>query len=558
MTPLTLVMQQSTFTMYTLKAAIIAIIVLSVSSSYAQHIGINVDDPSAQLHIQHVRDTSVYTTIDFEDQSNPLPTFSSWTISDDDAPEGDYYLSSLPWDFAEAFEWNLTDSIPQGQKLYISYYMRYDLAATDLLVVGSRAIDGPATSAWQLYTDTLYSSNSFSASALFLSGNVASHVDFDSITIFQDPNEGKTLRLDDGYQQEGWILTTDAHGNAKWSHGGQTSAVQYLLYDQNKLALHPATNTLDIKHLSLDDAVLELKSNRSLWWKRNGINTTGEYSLNLSESGTALGSHSATIGKSTHATGSYALAYGQSVTAEGDHSLAGGSHIVAKSYGEVALGQYPQIQNTPTTDSWVPDDYLLVLGNGTTAADSSNALTVLKSGEVGIGNIIPDNHQLAIKHGTSEGLQIMLDSTGTYWHYSVADNGDLLMGQNGTYIFIYDANSGAFYNYSDPKLKQNMLALPSALSTLSTLPLYIYQYDGKSETSVGVNAQELAKRYPDLVKKQRRDATDEEYLAVNYQGLNIYAIKALQELSEKHTKLEQTVLELKNDIRQLKAMMDRQ
>jgi len=196
-----------------------------------------------------------------------------------------------------------------------------------------------------------------------LSGNVASHVDFDSITIFQDPNEGKTLRLDDGYQQEGWILTTDAHGNAKWSHGGQTSAVQYLLYDQNKLALHPATNTLDIKHLSLDDAVLELKSNRSLWWKRNGINTTGEYSLNLSESGTALGSHSATIGKSTHATGSYALAYGQSVTAEGDHSLAGGSHIVAKSYGEVALGQYPQIQNTPTTDSWVPDDYLLVLGN---------------------------------------------------------------------------------------------------------------------------------------------------------------------------------------------------
>jgi len=546
--------QYKSIVMYLKKVTLTLLSIVSFYSIQSQHVGINVDAPTAQLHIEHIRDTTTFTTINFEDQTNPIPTFSSWTITNGDAPEGDFYLSSLPWDFAEAMEWNLTDSVPQGQKLYISYYMRYDLDISDQVIVGPRFVEGPATSGWQKYTDTLYSSNSFSVSSLMLSGNPLSHFDLDSITIFQDPNEGKTLRINDGYQQEGWILTTDHNGYAKWSHGGQTTAMQFLYYDQNKLAMHPPGNSIDIKQLSREDAVLELKSNKSLWWKRNGLNSTGTYSINLSELGTSTGSHSANFGKSTHAPGSYALSYGQTVTAEGDHSFAGGTNTLAKSYAEIALGQFGKLQSSPSQDTWSNNDYLMVLGNGTSSGNTSNALTVLKNGEVGIGDIVPNDHQLAIKHGYNEGLQIMLDSTGSYWHYSVANNGDLLMGQNGTYIFIYDAAAGAFYNYSDPRLKNDMVPLSSALTAITTLPLYSYSYKGQKSPTVGVSAEQLANTYPDLIRKQKRDDGEEEFLAVNYQGLNIYAIKALQELSEKHNKLELKVQELEN---QMKSLLDK-
>ena len=118
-------------------------------------------------------------------------------------------------------------------------------------------------------------------------------------------------------------------------------------------------------------------STRALW----------AYSAAMGDSTTASGYASTAMGSFTSASGSRSTAIGYFTTASGDTSTAMGYWTTAQPYASLAIGRYNVVSGTP--GSWVDTEPVFIIGNGASAGSPSNALTVLKNGNVGIGTTEP-------------------------------------------------------------------------------------------------------------------------------------------------------------------------
>ncbi|MFN8886486.1 MAG: hypothetical protein ACK5WF_03425, partial [Cyclobacteriaceae bacterium] len=70
-------------------------------------------------------------------------------------------------------------------------------------------------------------------------------------------------------------------------------------------------------------------------------------------------------------------------------SIPGGRGLFARSFGETAVGLFNTDYTPASTTSFNASDRLFVIGNGNDFSTRSNALTVLKNGNLGIGNVNP-------------------------------------------------------------------------------------------------------------------------------------------------------------------------
>lgn len=144
----------------------------------------------------------------------------------------------------------------------------------------------------------------------------------------------------------------------------------------------------------------------------NGARAVQQDDMALGQGALANGSSATAIGESTEATGRSSIAIGSSAHSIGDNSTALGDGCQAEAINSTAIGFASQALGNESlaigsgirTDSfrefslgsnntngggnqttWVATDRLLSIGNGTTAASPSNALTILKNGNTGIG-----------------------------------------------------------------------------------------------------------------------------------------------------------------------------
>jgi hypothetical protein len=122
----------------------------------------------------------------------------------------------------------------------------------------------------------------------------------------------------------------------------------------------------------------------------SGSNTkaSGLYSTASGNNATASGQNSFAINANTTASGNASFASGNGSTASGAFSAACGRFVTAQSYHSFVLGAY-NVTGTYNATTWVATDPLFVIGNGTSAISESNAVTVLKNGNTGIGTISP-------------------------------------------------------------------------------------------------------------------------------------------------------------------------
>ncbi|WP_435356368.1 hypothetical protein [Emticicia sp. SJ17W-69] len=157
--------------------------------------------------------------------------------------------------------------------------------------------------------------------------------------------------------------------------------------------------------------------------------------------GVAIGNNSIADGTSN------TLAFGELANASGTNGVAIGTGINANSYYSVAMGYYNVIPVANAT-SWVATDPLFTIGNGQSNAARSNAMMILKNGNVGIG-VSPvalfHSHQT---NNSSKGIMKLTNSlsgiTATdgldigfepnvanarLWNY---ENGSLSIGTNNT------------------------------------------------------------------------------------------------------------------------------
>lgn len=116
---------------------------------------------------------------------------------------------------------------------------------------------------------------------------------------------------------------------------------------------------------------------------------SGDYSTAFGQETTAGGEGSTAFGVYTQANGYASFASGYNTIATGNYASALGYNTTAQAFGSVVLGQLNVVSGNPT--QWIESDPLFAIGNGDyNFGVPSNALTVLKNGNVGIGVVAPD------------------------------------------------------------------------------------------------------------------------------------------------------------------------
>jgi len=134
-----------------------------------------------------------------------------------------------------------------------------------------------------------------------------------------------------------------------------------------------------------------------------------------------VGADALAVGSSAQATGQNAAAFGWNTTASGENSVAFGDHVTAQGFGQFIAGAY----NIPQGNRSAPDDSdeLFVVGNGRDDMHRSNAVTILRNGNVGIGTASPSARLDVTGHVKVDGDILV---TGAV---NISPQGDLSMGE---------------------------------------------------------------------------------------------------------------------------------
>jgi len=117
------------------------------------------------------------------------------------------------------------------------------------------------------------------------------------------------------------------------------------------------------------------------------MDSIGHYSFGSGRSSKAKGDRTTAMGFASQANGFAATAIGYRSRALGDFSFTLGHNADARAYGNFVIGQYNVGGGNPS--AWIGTDPVFEIGIGTSDADSANAMTVLKNGNVGIGQDHP-------------------------------------------------------------------------------------------------------------------------------------------------------------------------
>ncbi|MGC4102999.1 beta strand repeat-containing protein [Ferruginibacter sp.] len=145
-----------------------------------------------------------------------------------------------------------------------------------------------------------------------------------------------------------------------------------------------------------------------------GYNATGSGDLAtaIGYNTTASATYATAMGYLARSTGSGSVSIGSNTTASGDYSMATGTQTIARSYGEYATGIFNTDVSPLSTNSFVNNDRLFTIGNGTDDTHRSNALTILKSGNIGIGTSSP-THKIHA-YGLNPSLYLEGDDNSYY------------------------------------------------------------------------------------------------------------------------------------------------
>ena len=116
---------------------------------------------------------------------------------------------------------------------------------------------------------------------------------------------------------------------------------------------------------------------------------SGDFSFATGNNTTASGGLSTTMGIGNVASGYASLAMGSGTKSIGFFSTAMGANTTAKAAGSLSVGFYNDVSDNPNPSSLSPDDRIFQIGNGSNDFAKSNAVTVLRNGNSGIGTTTP-------------------------------------------------------------------------------------------------------------------------------------------------------------------------
>ena len=360
----------------------------------------------------------------------------------------------------------------------------------------------------------------------------------------KDAAEGLLLRLNtDG----GFVVRGDLYAGALPAAGAGV-----------RLMWHPASAAF--RAGSVDAAQWD-EPNVGFGSLAAGTNTTasGLYATALGLTTTASGYAATATGWLTAASGAYATAAGSGTTASGDRATATGSGTTAsgvastalglgttaQAYGSLAFGQYNVPFGNPAARE--ETDPILVAGNGTGDEDRSNALLLLRNGDLnGFGrhsiflNSSLTKVHLRLFETESDFARLRFENTASanYWDVaglsgatlnfytpargdvmSLRSTGAPLVMVNGAYL----SAGGAWTNASDRALKTGFAPADAAgvLARLVALPVTRWTYRADPDAPhVGPTAQDFRAAFG-------LGADDRSIATVDADGVLMLAAQAL-------------------------------
>ena len=116
---------------------------------------------------------------------------------------------------------------------------------------------------------------------------------------------------------------------------------------------------------------------------------SGYLSLTTGENTAASGYLSTAMGLSTHRGGYVSFSTGMGSQASGYYSTAMGANTIAKAPGSFSVGFSNDASDNPSASALSPTDRIFQIGNGNDIFTRSNAVTVLRNGNTGIGPATP-------------------------------------------------------------------------------------------------------------------------------------------------------------------------
>jgi len=246
----------------------------------------------------------------------------------------------------------------------------------------------------------------------------------------------------------------------------------------------------------------------------------------------AQGSYSIAIGNGHNANGAYSTTLGYRNYTYGEQSMALGANLTARSYGSVVVGAYNYDDSNYSTFSWVATEPLFVVGNGTYGSPS-NALTVLKNGNTGIGTQSPTQK---------------LDVNGNARFRGIAS------GPSVASLYV-DASGVLYKSTSDQRLKDNVNSLANSLNKV--LKIRGVNFTWKSNPAMGKRigfiAQEIEQVFPELVFTNETDG----YKGVNYAEMTAVLVEAMKEQQTIIDKQQKELDLLKVELEAIKKLLSK-
>lgn len=136
-----------------------------------------------------------------------------------------------------------------------------------------------------------------------------------------------------------------------------------------------------------------------------------------------IGNYSFASGFGNQASAISSFAMGNFSTASGEFSTAIGNSVFSKVKSGVAFGSYNDFTDNPNPSAESPTDRIFQIGNGTDFSDRRNALTILRNGNIGVGNLTPD---VPLAFSNTTGSKISFFSSGVTAQYGIGIQGSLL------------------------------------------------------------------------------------------------------------------------------------
>ncbi|MFN8297936.1 MAG: tail fiber domain-containing protein, partial [Chitinophagales bacterium] len=121
----------------------------------------------------------------------------------------------------------------------------------------------------------------------------------------------------------------------------------------------------------------------------NGNTVTGAQGFAAGSANIVSNTNSFALGLNDTASGYASVALNRGNLASGNHSMALGSYNTAPSYSEVSLGIYGTVYTPNSTTNYNGSDRVFNVGNGSSSTTRSDAFTILKNGNIGVGYNTP-------------------------------------------------------------------------------------------------------------------------------------------------------------------------